>query len=534
MIMRNRRMVVGLSVLLTMALSICCVGYGSSSEPRYGGTLTYATTGDIAIFDYMINSNNALQIPAGNIYERLATVNETFGVVPELSTRWEVSTDYTKWTFYLRKGVLFHNGKEMTASDVEASFLRYNEVGERKAEYHVDEIIVIDDYTVELVLPRPNVDFALHCALHMTAPVIMPREVCLTPDGQIRETLRVPEDIVGTGPYKLEEWVPGEKVVLGKFEDYVPNEAFDEPTGLGGRKTAYLDRINIVSVSESGARLAGLLSGEYDVAQPVSAVEYEGLKSNPEVGAFLAQPMRWRVELFLNPLDPSPFKDPIMRRAVQVALNHDPIMYVVADGIEDLYVLTASRFLDTEWYVPEPEDLWNVADREEAKRLLEEAGYKGEPLKFVTTKDYDFMFKSALVIYQQLTDAGFNIDLQVMDWPSMAGLWMPRNPHPDKWDLSQTGYSPKVHPVAMSVMYYGPSHLYSYNNDEMNALWEKFSSTLEYEERYEIWEEIQKLRFELPLPFISIGGVYEVGATRANVKGFVPWKLPRFWNMWLE
>src|SRR5690606_28131689 len=93
---------------------------------------------------------------SNHVFETLVNIGQDYGLAPQLATHWDVSEDGLTYTFHLRRGVKFHNGKEMTAEDVKASIERFMRVGARAADLRsIDQVRVVDPYTVEIVLKEP-------------------------------------------------------------------------------------------------------------------------------------------------------------------------------------------------------------------------------------------------------------------------------------------------------------------------------------------------------------------------------------------
>ena len=130
---------------------------GFAAEPKFGGTITFAVSTTPPTLDLQVSTARAVAAYAGiYIWEGLTAMDEKSIPRPMLADRWEVGKDGLKWTFYLRKGVGFQNGKEMTAEDVVASLNRWRKVSARKdLMVRVKEIKAADKYTVEFLLDAP-------------------------------------------------------------------------------------------------------------------------------------------------------------------------------------------------------------------------------------------------------------------------------------------------------------------------------------------------------------------------------------------
>ena len=180
-----------------------------------------------------------------NVQECLVKVDRTGKIVPWLAERWHTS-DNKNYTFFLRKGVRFHNGRELKAADIKFVLQRAMNP-ETKHPYPgyyeaISDIIVKDDYTVTITLKSFNANFLLNLARQ--GSVIYPREAV--------DTLKSAP--IGTGPFRFEEWVRGDKIVLVKNKDYyVP--------GL-----PKVDRVTFRFIADPNAVLAALKAGDADVS----------------------------------------------------------------------------------------------------------------------------------------------------------------------------------------------------------------------------------------------------------------------------
>src|SRR5690625_4487556 len=171
------------------------------------------------------------------IFETLMTVDSDYNPVPMLAE--SVNTEDNKtYTFHLREGILFHNGKEMIADDVIASMERWLELSTITGNiFEGATWTAKDDYTVVLELQQPSSLTLDTLATSKQAPGIMPKEIVES------ATAEGVEEFIGTGPYEFVEWRQDQYIHYKRFDDYQPRE--EEADGLGGKKEALLDEIYI-------------------------------------------------------------------------------------------------------------------------------------------------------------------------------------------------------------------------------------------------------------------------------------------------
>jgi peptide/nickel transport system substrate-binding protein len=433
----------------------------------------------------------------------------------------EVSSDQLTHTIKLRKNVPFHNGDEMKSADVVASLKRWaTKQGLGKALFAATASVKeVDDYTIEFVMKNPYGTFESSLGYYYQGPAIYPKSVVdAAGDGQIK-------DFIGTGPYKFVERQPDRYIKLARFDDYaaLPGEA----SGYGGHKYAYVDEIVFTPVGDEAARIAGLQSGDYQFLESISADQYDTLKNDSVAAARVLPPAGWDT-FVLN------WKSPLMgnqklRQAFQAALGHEQIM--LAGWGDGFYRIDPSVMQkETVWYSTSGSDLYNRNDPATAKQLLQDAGYDGTAVRFMTTKQYLQQYNEAVVGKQQLEAAGFKIDLQVFDWATLID----RRSKPDMWDVFTTGISFRPDPTQLAIM-----QLCSWPgwwcSDSSNALLDKIRSESDFDARFKLWEQLQQ-NFYTEVPMIKLGDTKSVIAQAKKLQGVSEQQQlgPQLWNVWLE
>jgi peptide/nickel transport system substrate-binding protein len=502
-------------------------------DPRYGGIMKQAYSAAPSTLDSMSTMAGATCWADQYIYETLIAFGETYLIEPMLAESWDVSDDGLTYTFYLRKGIKFHNGEEMTSADVIASVDRFLEIGTRAGNFVLLESYeAIDDYTVAFHLSKPSGSFLNALAYPVASLVIMPKSVI---EGKKAGELVHPDDIIGTGPYKLKEWKPDQIIVFERFDDYQP---LDTPrSGLGGAKIAYFDEIQQIMVPEMGTRLAGLLTGEYDSAESLSATEYDNLVDNPDTVPFVTSGYAYVLLINHNIY---PTNDVNFRKAVLAALDMDAIGMAMTGGQKEFYRANPSIWEpEGPWYVdddPLADELYNIADIDKAKEYLALSGYNGEEIIFVTNRDYDAMYKMIVAVADQLErNLGLNVTIEVIDWPANRARW----DELETWHFSQTYYVSQMiyNPDAMASFWYSTSSSAErgwYANDEMDAAFDLAAASVTFEDRYEAFKEVQRVYYET-LPNIKIVELFNLEARRADIQNHATWyRGNRYWSTWRE
>ena len=261
-----------------------------------GGTLTIATISEPLTFNLAIANDASSSGVLGYLFEGLTETSWlTDRVEPALAESWDRSDDGLTWTFHLRRDVTWHDGEPFTAHDVDFTFnriiynhdipassrstfdFRYLDDNGDWQEGHMD-VVAIDDHTVEFRLPVPFAPF-----LRSLGTAIYPRHILEqhVDDGTFVDTWDIdtdPAEIIGTGPFTIESYEPGERVVLARNPNYWLTD--DE-----GNHLPYLDEIVHVIVADLEAELDKFLAGESD-SHGVLGEEYAELEPLQEEGNF--------------------------------------------------------------------------------------------------------------------------------------------------------------------------------------------------------------------------------------------------------
>lgn len=186
-----------------------------------------------------------------HIYEGLIGFDENMNIIPKLATDWSVSEDGKTWTFHLKKGVKFHSGADFNAEAVKKSFDRILAGGLKRSSLYkpvIGEVKVVDDYTVQFILPESFGPF-LHTLCHTAGLIVDPSLIDAKADVRRKPS--------GTGPFKFKEWAVGDQIKLAAFDGY-----------HGGK--AKLDELVFKVVPEDASRTMMLETGELDVAERIS------------------------------------------------------------------------------------------------------------------------------------------------------------------------------------------------------------------------------------------------------------------------
>lgn len=421
-----------LRTILVIALAGALTGAWAQA-PRSGGTLSVAVSEPIPSLDMQRAITPGIVNVLINVYEPLVTKDFGGAIMPALARAWEVSDDQLVYTFHLLQGVKFHDGSDMTADDVVASLERMKSVtGTSWETRDIDRVEKVDDHTVRLILSQPFTGLLDRLATAPSGWGIMPEEIARRLfDGEITGA-----DVVGTGPYRLAAFEAQQWWELEKYADY-HGQITGPSDHKAGERPVYLDRIRVTRVAEAGTRLAGLLAGDYDFVDDLSADDLPLLERNPSLGfQIMPAALGWYVKF--NAVE-GPMTNETLRRAVRSAIDAEEVMAGFGDprtwelNLYPRFHTSSPYFLDdnTQRYYPN--------DLELARSLVEQSGYAGEPIRFYASRDLAGWYVQAIGMLPAMEAIGLNVELIVVD--RAAQLDITRDPA--NWEM-KTSYSTPI------------------------------------------------------------------------------------------
>jgi peptide/nickel transport system substrate-binding protein len=516
----NRWIRCGATLALALGFLVGLGGAGTAQEqPRTGGVFKAAMIGEPPSLDLHWTTAVITQQITWHVYETLFTYDRNWEPVPMLAESHTVSDAGRRYTIKLRRGVKFHSGKEMTSADVVPSLVRWGKMATPgKALWKfVEAVEARGPYEVGVHLKEPNASFLYGLARPNNGTAIYPKEIIdAAGDGQVKE-------VIGTGPYRFVEHKADRHLKLVRFKDYAARP--EAPDGFGGKRSAWLDEILFIPVPDVAVRLAGAETGEYHYAQQIQQDQYERIKKIPGLVPNIIRPSSWATAVINH--KQGLLTDRRLRQAFQAALDMEPIM-AAGFGHKDFYRLDGSLLFaeQPQWHSKAGSDLYNQKNKDKARRLLKEAGYGGQPVRWLTTQEYRWMYQNALVARQQLEEVGFKIDLQVVDWATLVQ----RRNKPELYDVFSTGFTFNPDPgLATSVQCAWPGW---WCHEEKDRLLEQFAKENDPGKRRAIWERIQQIFYE-DVGRIKFGDSFALGVLRKEVRGFQAVNELPLWNVWL-
>lgn len=494
--MLNRWLFYGLFVGLVIIL----VGLPQESvAQKAGGTLTVGIYSDIPTLDPHKSTSTITPITFSLVYNSLVDLGKNLEVLPSLAERWEVSADGLTWTFHLRPGVKFHNGRPLEAKDVQFSIERIlnPETGARgrKDLGLIETMTVIDPQTIAFRLKEKSGVFLTKLVTVYQA--ILPAE-SVHADGTITHP-------IGTGPFAFVEWKTNDHIKLKRAPEYWEK-------GL-----PYLDEILLKPIPDGTVRLTALQRGDVDMITSVPPEQLKQLMDNPskDYTIQLIEGGGGQAFVIFNTQKP-PFDNLKVRQAAAFAVNKQQFVLGVWRGFA--VPVNQNFHPSSPWYLP-VED--RVTDLDKARALLKEAGYPNGFKTTMTVAQVTTLPTVAQIFQAQMRQIGMDISLELFDW----GAYIQKQKGLD-FSITNTGFFPKVDPDDAYMRYFhsqGGVHELSggYKNPELDALLEKGASTIDEAERKEIYTRVVEIIQE-EVPVIFIASSAGAMGWRNTVKGFEP------------
>jgi peptide/nickel transport system substrate-binding protein len=505
------------SVALCAAAGTLLMPISALAAPAKGGTANLAMVGEILSLDPMLTSSILTATITQHIYEPLFTFDSKWDIAPMLAEALpNISKDGRVYTIALRHGVKFHNGKEMKSDDVVASLKRWMEMAPRGKTIaaELNSMEAKGPYTVVISLKQPYAPLLAQLALPSGLAGIMPKEVIANPL----------KEYIGTGPYKFKERKPDQYLLLVRFDDY---SARKEPAdGYGGKREALLDELRFVPVPNANTRVEGVLSGQYQFADLLPVEAYKRLVSKPNVTPIIT-PQYGYPYLVLNT------KQGVManlgvRQAFQDALS-DTEMMTAAYGDKRFFDLEANHYPQgSPFYSTAGAEHYNQGNAKKAAAELAAAKYNGAPIRLLTSQQYDFHYRIALVMAENLKQAGFKVDLQVVDWATL----LQRRNDPALWDVYVTHATFLPEPMLLPPQL-GNDAPGWWQTPAKEAALTAFNTETDPVKRGALWAQVQNVVYT-EVPYMRLGNFNTLTAKSSNLEGYMPSEWPSFWNVSLK
>lgn len=505
---------------LALGLTVALAATAAVAEPKKGGTLNYAYAAGPGTLDPYVSSSLVELEVIHHLFESLVAMDGKYQTKPMIASKVDASPDAKTYTFTLRHGIKFHNGKELTSADVLASFERYRKVSPNAsalAEVEAMEAPKPDVFVIRL--SKPNAVFLDVLKGPVYPFVILPAEQKDKPARGV--------DIIGTGPFMLGEWVKDSHLVIKRFDGYSANQTQSGPDGLAGRRTVYLDAVKYRFIPEANGRIAAIQTGDADVVADIPPDLSKRLEGRSEL-----QPVKifpFCMQVYVLNTQQGLTKNPLVRQAIDAVVNVDEATSAMGRVSQRNHSLVypSSPYYQGDAMKP----YYDQKNPAKAKELLAKAGYKGEQIVLQTNSNNTHHRDAILVLSEQMKAAGMNVKVDVVDWTTNASN-MQRGT--GTWNVSTTGFcsNPLLGPQAWRSVLYTFTQL----KDEpvMDAAYEKVYGSSDPKVRQQAWGDIEKRVLEQAymIKIADIGSLRAVNTKK--VDGFTAYYLPVFWNVSLK
>ncbi|UYN94385.1 MAG: ABC transporter substrate-binding protein [Enhydrobacter sp.] len=511
----------------------CAMGLAVAfAAPAYAqNVLKVALHSDLKIIDPVWTTALISTHHGYMVYDTLFAWDEKLEVKPQMVDKYDLSADKLTWTFTLRDGLEWHDGKPVTAEDCVASLKRWgakDSVGQKLMSV-VAELSAPDAKTIKMVLKQPYGLVLMSLAKSgSNAPFMMPKAVAETsPNSQIT-------DATGSGPFifKKDEWRAGEKAVYLRNPRYKPRS--EPASGLSGGKVAKVDRVEWLVMPDIQTQVNALINGEIDMVEIVPPDLLPLIAKDKNLKTFVTNLAGRQYAMRFNVLH-KPFDNVKVRQAVLYALSQKEFLEANI-GNPQYYKECKSLFpcgspLESTkgW---EDKIAGNVA---KAKALLAEAGYDGTPVVFLHQTDTANHNNLATVGKAQLERAGLKIDLQAMDWQTLVSRRAKKDPpNAGGWGAYFTswGATDVLNPVTAAFLNAScDKGTFGWPCDaELEKLRDAFANETDLAKQKAIAEQVQLRVLDYPT-HVPLGQFTTATALRTNITGILHTPSLALWNI---
>jgi peptide/nickel transport system substrate-binding protein len=473
-------------------------------HPQRGGVLQYGARGDVSGLDAHTHNQNHTVHATAAMYTGLTDIDVQGNIVPGIAESWEPDKELKVWTFRLRKGVLFHNGREVDAEAVKLNLERIKNpaIGgdwERGAIDTISSAEVLDRYTVRIHTSVPDVSLPTN-VMHYPTRLIAPDAFDTTA-----------EQPIGTGPFKFVSWTRNNEAKMVRFENYWETDA-------EGNSLPYLSEIIGKPKREDSVRLTALRTGQVQLIDSMAQADVERFKQSYG-NKYDLWPWHYGGNFVVFNFRRGPFQDKRLRLAAAHAIDREAIHQAVYYGQGDM--LNQPYPKGNPWHLEGIRSL--EYDPDKAKSLLKEARAVGTEVKILCNANNTILRETAQVVQDLWATVGFKVAVDLLD----TVPW-------------RTARSEGTHPAAIqgNTFRYDPDDYFSRNlhsksdysnvlsgwqNAKYDSLVEEAKRTLDSARRKELYTEAWNI-VNAELPFFYLHEVVYIAATDKKLQGYQPSK----------
>jgi peptide/nickel transport system substrate-binding protein len=522
--------------MLASGVALSALAFSAALTPQAfaaGKTITAVMHSDLRVIDPGLTTAYITRDHGYMVYDTLVATDSNFKIQPQMA-EWKVSDDKLTYTFTLRDGLKWHDGKPVTAEDSVASLKRWGKndgMGQKLMDFTAS-IEAPDPKTIVLKLKEPY-GLVLESLGKPSSlvPFMMPKRLAETEPGKA-----IAEQI-GSGPFKFiqAEFQPGVKVAYEKNTDYVPRK---EPASwTAGGKVVKVDRVEWITMPDAQTVVNSLQSGDIDFAENPSFDFLPVLEANKDLKVETLNKFGFQTLGRMNFLHP-PFDNVKVRRAAFLAMNQKPVLDALV-GNSKYYKICGAIFVCDTPLATEvgAESLVKGNGMAEARKLLAESGYDGTPIAVMAPGDVVTLKAQPIVAAQLLREAGFKVDVQATDWQTVVTRRASQKPIKEGgWNMFFTNWvgADVANPIAnVSVGGRGTKGgWFGWAEDaKIEQLRDAFARAGTPDEQKKIAADIQKHAYEQVI-YIPLGQYFAPSAWSTKLTGVLDGPAtPVFWNI---
>ncbi len=495
--MKSRTLLTGIALVGALSITACSTGsgvdLGDSGGAATGAVLNAAIAGEPDQLDpHKTTSYFSFEV-LENVFDTLVAPDENLEMQPALAESWDLSDDQLTWTFHLRDGVTFHDGSDFTSADVAYSFNRIidEELANAWRLSAITDITTPDDATVEITVAQPTPNLLSSLGGFKGMSIVEEANV---------ESGDITTKPIGTGPFSLSSYSPGESIELAANENY-----WGGAPSIGGITFSFL--------SEGNTAIAALKSGEIQWTDSIPTQQLEQLQSDDglEIGL---EPSTDYWYLALNEKK-APYDDVRVRQAIAFAIDRDAIAQVTSYGTAEVNQLAIPS--QSAWFTEYDE---YSTDIDRAKQLLADAGVDGSSLTMdlLASSDYPETVTAAQVIADNLKPLGIEVSIRQPDFAT----WLDEQNN-GNFDMLMMAWLGNIDP---DDFYYaqhhtdGASNAQGYSNPEVDKLLDAGRVETDTDARKQIYDEAATMIAD-DASYIYLYNPSVIQAWSPSVEGYV-------------
>jgi peptide/nickel transport system substrate-binding protein len=495
-------------------------------------TLRFIAQSDLRVLDPIWTTAYITRNHGYMVFDSLFAIDANFTPRPQMVGDYTISDDKLVYDFTLRDGLKFHDGSPVRGTDCVASLKRWmarDSTGSTVAAA-IGEMKASDGGAFSIKLKEPfSLLLTALAKVSSLVPHVMPERLANTdPYTQVTE-------MIGSGPFKFvkEEFEPGHKVVYVKNTDYVPRG--EPPSWASGGKVVKVDRVEWLYVPDHATAAAALNAGEVDWWENPPLELVPVLAANPEVTVTNEDPLGSMTQVRFNHLNP-PFDNIKMRQAVLAVADQRDFLQTLAGDPENWQVCPSIFACGMPMSNDADSDkLTGPRDWDKAKKLIAEAGYKGEKIVVLDAVDQPSPHAQAVVAADLLKKLGLNVEVVSADWGTVVTRRASKKPIDEGgWSIFGTGTvgADMLDPTGNNALRAsGDTAWFGWpKDDKIEALRAQWMKANDLETRKRIAIELQQRAFET-VPYIPTGMYRPKTAYRKNITGVILAPAVLMWNV---